>query len=137
MKNNKITTDEFIALFSAILISRNDGIINLISFFLFMEDCTKKKKYFDLIKINEKEISSFIQKIRNIYDRLKENKIISSFYSELDNVIYVYDDNYLEVIKKYIDYFIEASNFINDYYNYEDMITYNDNNDKSFYRVIS
>jgi len=136
MKNEKITKEEFIALFSAILVSRNDGILNLMSFFLFIEDCDKKKKYLDLIKLNEKEISSFIQKIRNIYDSLKENKIISSFYSELDNVIYIYDDNYLEVIKKHIDYFIEVSDFINDYYNYEDMITYNDN-DESFYRVIS
>ena len=141
MKKEHINITDFMSLLFAILVSRNILELDLSSFVSFIEECKNNNKYLNLININTKNISKCIEKLENVISFLNDEKNIKSYYSALDNMIYINDNiNYQEVVKNNISYFKDVSSFINDFILYENYYNYYDNyeeEEEEFYRVLS
>lgn len=137
MKNGNLTLEEFFSLFSSIFISRNMGCLDMLSFYMFVLQCNEEGKYFDLLNLREPNLALFFQQLRTIYNKLNRDKKIFSYYSEFDNHIYIFQNDYINIIKEYIDYFSDVSDFINDFITYQYKMMYGINDEQINCRVIS
>ncbi len=138
MKKEHINITDFMSLLFAILVSRNILELDLSSFISFLEECKTNNKYLNLININTKNISKCIEKLENVISFLNDEKSIKSYFSTLDNIIYINNEfDYQEIVKNNISYFKDTSSFINDYILYENYYNYYEEEEEGFYRVLS
>ncbi len=139
MKKEQINITDFMSLFFAILVSRNILELDLSLFITYLESCKENKKYLNLINIKTKSVSKYLEELQSVISILNDEKNIKSYYSVLDNMVYINDNfNYQEVVKNNISYFKDVSSFINDFISYENYYNYYDNyEEEEFYRVLS
>lgn len=136
MKKEQINIVDFMSLLFAILVSRDILALDLSSFVSFIEECKNNNKYLNLININTKNISKCIEKLENVISFLNDEKSIKSYFSTLDNIIYINSEfDYQEIVKDNISYFKDVSLFVNDFIAYQNYYDYYE--EEEYYRVLS
>ena len=136
MKKEQINIVDFMSLLFAIFVSRDILALDLSSFVSFIEECKNNNKYLNLININTKNISKCIEKLENVISFLNDEKSIKSYFSTLDNIIYINSEfDYQEIVKDNISYFKDVSLFVNDFIAYQNYYDYYE--EEEYYRVLS